>query len=200
MYHVSTQGVDESMINVHYYYYLNSWRKLPSPGIHNRLMLQLCEENNNNQQRISHTLAPTSGTISPETSGTLPLSLPSKANSRHFSSQNVSVKQHCPSVCTVYSTCVSVCIFCIVTLEPLSTLCVSSFIYIYILFYFIADNISISMYSMCVILWLLAPSCRAGALHISFIIMAISTFSRDGSLSSNCLRRHTRVCLCASLA
>ena len=41
---------------------------------------------------LSHTLASTSGTISPKTSGTLLLSLPSKANSRHFSSQNISVK------------------------------------------------------------------------------------------------------------
>ena len=46
---------------------------------------------------LSHTLAPTSGTISPKTSGTLLLSLPSKANSRHSSSQNISAKQHCPS-------------------------------------------------------------------------------------------------------
>ena len=35
---------------------------------------------------LSHTLAPTSGAICPKTSGTLLLSLPSKANSRHFSS------------------------------------------------------------------------------------------------------------------
>ena len=51
-----------------------------------------------------HTLAPTSGTISPKTSGTLLLSLPSKVNSRHFSSQNIWVEPHCPSlpsVCTV---------------------------------------------------------------------------------------------------
>ena len=34
---------------------------------------------------LSHTLAPTSGTVSLKTSGTLLLSLPSKANSRHFS-------------------------------------------------------------------------------------------------------------------
>ena len=52
------------------------------------------------------------GTISPKTSGTLLLSLPSKANSRHFSSQNISVKPHCPSlpsVCTVY-VCVRACV------------------------------------------------------------------------------------------
>ena len=61
---------------------------------------------------LSHTLATTSGTIFPKTSGTLLLSLPSKANSRHFSSQNISVKPHYPSilsVCTVY-VCVCVCV------------------------------------------------------------------------------------------
>ena len=46
---------------------------------------------------LFHTLASTSGTIFPKTSGTLLLSLPSKANSRHFSSQNISAKQHCLS-------------------------------------------------------------------------------------------------------
>ena len=81
---------------------------------------------------LSHTLAPTSGTISPKTSGTLLLSLPSKANSRHLSFQNISVKPHCPSllsvctvcvcvsVCVYVCVCVCVCIFCIVMLEPLS--------------------------------------------------------------------------------
>ena len=38
----------------------------------------------------------------PKTSGTLLLSLPSKANSRHFcSSQNISARQHCPSPLSV---------------------------------------------------------------------------------------------------
>ena len=37
------------------------------------------------------TWAPTSGRISPKTSGILILFLPSKANSRHFSSHNISV-------------------------------------------------------------------------------------------------------------
>ena len=90
-------------------------------------------------------------------------SLPSKANSRHFSSQNISAKQHCPSVCTV-CVCVCVggggvfvhmCIFCINVLyyckafrafKDLSTLCVSWFVF---LIYIFADNISISMYFMC---------------------------------------------------
>ena len=59
---------------------------------------------------LSQTLAPTSGTISPKTSGTLLLSLPSKVNSRHFSSQNISVKPHCPSLPSVCSVCVCVCV------------------------------------------------------------------------------------------
>ena len=91
---------------------------------------------------LFHTLAPTSGTIAFKTAGTLLLSLPSKANSRHFSSQNISAKQHCLSPLWVCAVCVCVCvcvcarIFCIVTLEPLSTLCVSfSFLFSYIHFY-----------------------------------------------------------------
>ena len=67
---------------------------------------------------LSHflTLDPTSGTISPKTSGTLLLSLPSKANSRHFYFQNISVKQHCPSPLSVCTVCA--CMSHIVMLEP----------------------------------------------------------------------------------
>ena len=72
---------------------------------------------------LSHTLAPTSGTISPKTSGNLLLSLPSKANWRHFSSHNISVKPHCPSLLSVCTGCA--CIFCIVMRE---TLLISSFL------------------------------------------------------------------------
>ena len=57
---------------------------------------------------LSHTLASTSGTISPKTSGTLLLSLPSKANSRHFSSQNISIQPHCSSLLSVVCVCVCV--------------------------------------------------------------------------------------------
>ena len=65
--------------------------------------------------------------------------------------------------------CVRACIFSIVTLEPLSTLCVSFFIY----FCFIADNISILMYIMWAILRLFsALGFGTGALHISIIIIA----------------------------
>ena len=59
---------------------------------------------------LSHTLVPTSGRISPKISGNLSFSLPSKANSRHFSSQNISVKQHCPSPLSVCTVCVCVCV------------------------------------------------------------------------------------------
>ena len=70
----------------------------------------------------------------PRRPGTLLLSHHSKANSRHFSSQNISDKQHCPSSLSVCTVCVCVCggggggggIFCIVMLEPLSTLCVKT--------------------------------------------------------------------------
>ena len=53
------------------------------------------------------------------------LSLPSKANSRQSSSQNISVKQHCPSplsvctVCVCVRACIRVCILHIVMLEHL---------------------------------------------------------------------------------
>ena len=46
---------------------------------------------------LSHTSVPTSGTISSKLKGTRLLSLPSKANSEHSSSPNISVKLHCPS-------------------------------------------------------------------------------------------------------
>ena len=60
---------------------------------------------------FSHIL-PTSGTLSPKTSGTLLLlSVPSKANSRHFSSLNNSVKQHCPSPLSVCTVCMYVCVY-----------------------------------------------------------------------------------------
>ena len=32
MYHVSAQGVDERMINVHYYYYYNAWHDTTAPN------------------------------------------------------------------------------------------------------------------------------------------------------------------------
>ena len=38
-------------------------------------------------------------------------SLPSKANSKHFSSQNISSKQHCPSPQSVCKGCVCLCVF-----------------------------------------------------------------------------------------
>ena len=58
---------------------------------------------------LPHTLDPTSRTISPKIPGTLLLFLPSTANSRHFSSQNISVKQHCPSPLSVCTVCVCAC-------------------------------------------------------------------------------------------
>ena len=81
--------------------------------------------------------------------------------------------------------CVCVCahIFRIVTLEPLSTLCVSFSIYsccfnfFFLNIFFIADNISTSMYIMCVTQRLFsALSRRAGALQMAIIII------RDGHL------------------
>ena len=66
--------------------------------------------------------------------------------------------------------CVCVCIFCIVTLEPLSTLCVS-FSLFFIYFFKLFDNISISMYIICVIPCLFrALSQRVGVLQTSLII------------------------------
>ena len=92
---------------------------------------------------LSHILAPTSATISPKTSGTLLLSLPSKANSRHFFSQNISVKPHCPSLLSVCTVCV--CVFCIVTCDTLS-----------ICFLFLI-TFSISMCIMCMLVQRFEP-------------------------------------------
>ena len=64
-----------------------------------------------------------------------------------------------------------VCGFFAVMLEPLSTLCVSFFSFLYI-YFFIADNISISIYIMCVLLCLFSNlSRRVDALQISIIII-----------------------------
>ena len=85
---------------------------------------------------LSHTLAPTSGTISPKTSGTPLLSLPQKSTQdisllriyqlnhivfhSHQSVQCVCVRACvCMRVCVCV--CVCVCIFCIGILEHLST-------------------------------------------------------------------------------
>ena len=76
--------------------------------------------------------------------------------------------------------CVCVFIFCINVIDckafraskDFSTLCVSFFFFL--AYIFIADNISISMYIMCVILCLFsALHRRVGALKISIIIIVI---------------------------
>ena len=98
---------------------------------------------------------------------------------------NISAKQHCPSplsVCTVYvcvCVCVCVCVrtsFAYLRLNPcLHYELAFSFFLTYI---FIADNVSTSMYIMCVILYLFsALSCRVGALQISIIIITIPPHS-----------------------
>ena len=62
---------------------------------------------------LSQALVPMSGTVSPKTSGTLLLYLPSKTNSKTFSSPNILIKQHCPSPLSICTMCV--CMFHIVT-------------------------------------------------------------------------------------
>ena len=97
-------------------------------------------------------------------------SLPSKANSRHFSSLNISVKPHCPSLLSVCTVCVCVracvCVLCVHVhlLHNYAWTLVDIYIFIF------WDNISISMYIMCVCLFS-ALSRRVGALQISNIIM-----------------------------
>ena len=75
-------------------------------------------------------------------------------------------------------------------LEPLSTLCVSFLFFSYYIF-FIADNISISMYITCFILCLFsALSCGVSALQISMIIIIIiiveKTQTKDSRWSCTC--------------
>ena len=69
------------------------------------------------------------------------------------------------------------------TLELLSTLCVSFFVFyvlIYFIYVFIIDNISISMFIMCVILCLFSALSRwVGALQISIIIITILRVERS---------------------
>ena len=109
---------------------------------------------------LSHTLAPTSGTISPKTSGTLLLFLPSKANSRHFSSQNISVKPHCPSLPSVCTVCVCVCVH---RLHNYAWTFVDIYTYLFIWITF-----SFWLYIRCVCLFS-AFSRRVGDLQISII-------------------------------
>ena len=72
---------------------------------------------------------------------------------------------------SVQCVCLCVCIFCIVTLEPLST-CVRFFSFLICIL--TADDISILLYIMCVMLRLFsALSRRVGALQISIIIIII---------------------------
>ena len=74
-------------------------RSLRSSSDTRMLKFQRFNRKTHGFRNFSH-LAPTSGTI--KTSSTLLLSLPSKANSRHPSSQNISAKRHCPSLLSVY--------------------------------------------------------------------------------------------------
>ena len=126
------------------------------------------------------------------------MSLPSKVNSRYFSSQNISAKQQCPSPLSVCTVCVCVCVclgVCVCVHVCASFACVCIFftnvlycqafrvfkvlaIHYVLAFYFvliyisIADNISTSMYIMCAILCLFsALSHRVGTLQISMIII-----------------------------
>ena len=90
-----------------------------------------------------------------------------------------------------------VCIFCIDMLEPLSRLSFSIF--------FIADNISVSVYIMCVILCLFsALSCRVGTLQNSIIIITRKEDSQEspGELESREMELGSHcwtVCLAAEL-
>ena len=84
----------------------------------------------------------------------------------------------CVRACVCVCVCVC-CISCVVTLELLSTLHVLAFFKFYIFNkkFFIADNIFILMYIMCVILCLFSGlSRRVGALQISVIIIYVHAF------------------------
>ena len=101
--------------------------------------------------------------------------LPSKANSRHFSSQNISGKRHCPSPLSVYTVCVCVCVCVWVCVRARACVCVHllhscawTLVDVYImcqLFVKLLITFSILMYIMCVILCLfIALSRRVGTL------------------------------------
>ena len=118
---------------------------------------------------LSHTLAPTSGTISPKTSGALLLSLPSKSTQdisllRIFQLNHIVLHSHQSVQCVCV--CVRACIICITILEHLS------------IYTFKNKTFSISMYIMCVCLFS-ALSRRVGALQIS-IIISIKKMGKHG--------------------
>ena len=127
-------------------------------------------------------LVPTPSAPAPSSSAscytwrTDPTVIPSKANSSHFSSQNVSAKQHCPftpSVCEMcVCVCVCVCVRASLRLNPCLHYVLAFFFLFFFSNYFIAANISISMYIMCVILCLFSALIRrVGALQISIIVI-----------------------------
>ena len=75
-------------------FFLNCYTFTVLPALSALRQTHACSKSNASTAKpmafaLSQTLAPTSGTISPKTSGTLLLFLPSKINSRHFSSQNI---------------------------------------------------------------------------------------------------------------
>ena len=105
------------------------------------------------------TSAPTSGTTSHKTPGySLLLSLPSKANSRHFSSQNISVKQHCHSslsvqfVCVYVCVCVCVCVCCVCARACVCVCvraCVRACVHVFF-FWSIFDMVTTNICTLCV--------------------------------------------------
>ena len=120
-------------------------------------------DNNNNNKRRRKQRRRRQGTISHKTLGTLLLSLPSKANSRHFSSQNISVKSHCPSllsvcysVCACVRACVRACVcvcVCIIMLEHLS-------IYSYISSSFLDNIFHLDVHYVCMLVQRFEPQGR----------------------------------------
>ena len=81
------------------------------------------------------------------------LSLPSNVNSRHFSSQNISVRPHCPSLPSVCTVCVCVCVcvcacVCVCVCVHLLHNYAWTLVDIYIIIFWI--KFSILMYIMCV--------------------------------------------------
>ena len=95
---------------------------------------------------------------SPETSGTLLLFLPSKANSRHFSSQNISVKPHCPSLLSVCTMCMRVHVCVYVCVCASLALCLKTLVDIFLFF---GDNIfHLGVHYVCMLVQCFEPQGR----------------------------------------
>ena len=113
MYHLSAQGIDERMINVHYYYYyyyygVNGSKSHCYIAQHSFWLLSFRSHDMYCDIRLMlccYSICIKRTSLIESFTFFYP-SVHSVINSKTFSSQNISVKQHCPSPLSVCTICV----------------------------------------------------------------------------------------------